>query len=230
MENFRRYDPKQDGKAIRRIWREIGWLDAGKKQHAKALGIFAQCCDGWVATLDGGAECLALTAPGRLRHLREELSFFGVMAVTTSRVARKQGFARRLMARAVARGAAEGGLVAGLGMFEQGYYDRLGFGSGGYEVWLAFDPASLTVDRPFRPPTRISRKDWRSVHASRLARRRGHATVIFDAPEITRAEMLWTENGFGLGYFDGPGGELTHHTSGLARAATPNTDRTKWSG
>ena len=30
-------------------------------------------------------------------------------------------------------------------------------------------------------------------------------------PGMTRSEMLWPKDGFGLGYFDGPGGELTHH-------------------
>ena len=40
---------------------------------------------------------------------------------------------------------AEGALVAGLGMFDQGYYDKLGFGSGAYSHRVAFDPARLSV-------------------------------------------------------------------------------------
>jgi hypothetical protein len=33
---------------------------------------------------------------------------------------------------------------------------------------------------------------------------------VIDAGAATEAELLWAENGFGLGYPDGPNGELTH--------------------
>ena len=134
-----------------------------------------------------------------------------VTGVTTSRVARRRGLARRLAARAIAVDAAEGALVASLGMFEQGYYNRLGFGTGGYEHWVSFDPARLNVDVRPRVPRRITADDWALVHASRLARRRGHGACNLIPPEITQAEMRWADNGFGLGYCDGPNGELTHH-------------------
>ncbi|MEA2000534.1 MAG: hypothetical protein U9N84_01405, partial [Actinomycetota bacterium] len=49
------------------------------------------------------------------------------------------------------------------------------------------------------------------IHQSRLARRRGHGACNLDALAATRAELLWTSNGVGLGYPDGPDGEIAHH-------------------
>jgi hypothetical protein len=164
-----------------------------------------------VAEIDGQAECLVLSAPGGIRYLDEELAFAGVTAVTTSRVARRQGFASRLTARMVAADAVDGALVAGLGMFEQGFYNQLGFGTGSYEHWMGFDPAQLRVPVKARVPSRISTADWAKVHASRQGRRRAHGSLTFDPPGITHSAMLFAKQGFGLGYYDGPDGELTHH-------------------
>lgn len=49
------------------------------------------------------------------------------------------------------------------------------------------------------------------VHRSRLARLRRHGTCSVTPPEMTQADMLWSDNGFGLGYIDAASGELTHH-------------------
>jgi len=207
---FRPYDEARDKAAAHRIWRETGWLEAGKKSHEEAMDLFIGCGRALVADVNGEAECLALTAPGDIRYLEEDLPFSCVTAVTTSRIARKQGLAKKLTAAAVAADAAEGALVAGLGMFEQGYYDKLGFGSGGYEHRLSFDPARLKVKAAFRVPRRLGPGDWAELHAARLRRARGHGSCNLTPPDITRAETIWAANGFGLGYNDGPGGELTH--------------------
>ena len=203
---FREYDPKRDKEAVHRIWREIGWLEEGKE---KAMDLLIGCGRTLVAEIDGEAESLVTTVPGTIRYLEEELPFSGIAGVSTSRIARGQGLASRLTARAVAADAAEGALVSGLGMFEQGYYNRLGFGTGPYEHWLSFDPAQLDIEIKPRIPRRLTPEDWEMVHRSRLARSRGHGTCSLIPPETTRAEMLWTKNGFGLGYLEG--GELTHH-------------------
>ena len=65
-----------------------------------------------------------------MRYLDETLPFSCITGVTTSRVARKLGLAGKLTAVAVAHEAADGAAVVGLGMFEQGFYNRLGFGNG----------------------------------------------------------------------------------------------------
>ncbi len=210
MTTFRAYDPERDGDAAFRIWQEVGWVEDDEKKR-EAFDLFVGASRALVAEIAGAAECLALSMPGSLRHLDKSLPFSAVTGVTTSRVARKQGLAGRLTAQLIAEDAAAGALVAGLGIFEQGFYDRLGFGSGGYEHWLAFDPAQLKVNVEHRVPRRITPDDWRAVHASRRARLRGHGAVNLDPEAFTQAEMMWTEKGFGLGYFDDPNGELTHH-------------------
>jgi hypothetical protein len=57
----------------------------------------------------------------------------------------------------------------------------------------------------------VTADDWAAIHASRLARLRGHGGCNLLSPEITRGEMMWGKSCFGLGYYDGPDDELTHH-------------------
>ena len=208
--NYRNYDPTKDKDAVHRIWREIGWLEDDKKKN-EAMDRFVEAGQALVADVRGEAECLVLTMPGVIRHLQDDLALCAVTSVTTSRIARKQGFASRLTARAIANDAAEGACVAGLGIFDQGFYNQLGFGNGSYVHWASFDPAQLLIRRGFRSPHRLTKDDWNVVHGARLARPRRHGGCNLSSPEATRAEMDWSDNGFGLGYYDGPNGELTHH-------------------
>jgi hypothetical protein len=209
---LRDYDPGRDREAARRIWLEVGWLE--EKDKDKPLDSFIECGRALVAEVHNEAECLVLTAPGAIRYLEEDLPLSCVTGVTTSRVARKMGLASRLTAKAVAADAAEGALVSALGMFEQGYYNRIGFGTGGYEHWVSFNPAHLHAHRKARVPRRITAQDGEAAHTARLARLRGHGGCNVLPVAITNAEMQWSERSFGLGYFDGPGGELTHYLWG----------------
>ena len=206
---FRPYDRDRDRDAAHRIWRETGWIEPG---HEKMMDVFVDCSRAWVAEVGGDAECLVLTAPGTVRHLDSDLSMSCVTGVTTGLIARKQGFAGRLTARAIAADAAEGALVSALGMFEQGYYDRLGFGTGGYEHIVSLDPSRLRLpdDGRSRVPRRITPDDWEAVHAGRLDRARGHGACNLTPPGISKAEMLEHKKGFGLGFADADG-RLTHH-------------------
>lgn len=206
--NFRAYDADRDRDAVLRIMKEVGWF--GGDNAGEAWDCFIQAGRMIVADLDGSPECSVLTYSGTIRYLQDDLPLAVVGGVTTSRVARKQRFASRLTAASVARDAAEGALVSGLGMFEQGYYDRLGFGSGNYCLDVSFDPADLTVTAQSRVPRRLTKDDWEAMHAARLARLRGHGAVCSYSPLGTRGEVLGDKDAFGLGYFDGPGGELTH--------------------
>ena len=206
--DYRLYDAAKDKEALQRIWREIGWLEKGKEE---SLDLLLSCSRALVADVSGGPECLVLTTPGTMRYLDEELSFIAVTGVTTSLIARKQGLAKRLLAEALAAEAAAGALVVSLGVFEQGYYDQLGFGTGSYEIWCTFDPARLKIAAKPRVPRRLTINDWRAMHAARLARRRGHGAANLNPPELTHADLIWSENGFGLGYSDGPNGGLTHY-------------------
>lgn len=205
---LRAYHPLTDRKAVRRIWTEIGWLEEGNEE---SLDLSLAGCQGWVAEVEGEAECLVLTSPGVLRYLREDIPFASIQAVTTGRIGRRQGLALHLTAKAVSEAAQQGTAVFGLGMFEQGFYDRLGFGTGSYEHTVRFDPSNLKNDLPYRRPKRLSQEDWKIIHASRLSRLHRHGACSLFAPELTRAEMLEHPNGFGLGFFDGPAGDLSHH-------------------
>lgn len=201
------YDHERDFEAVDRIYREVGWLetDDDTKVHEElAQAVY----EGVVFRLDGEAECLATTSLGAMRHLETDLDLAVVTGVTTSRVARKLGAAKRVTAAAIAQRAEAGSEIASLGMFEQGFYDRLGFGSGAYSRTVTFDPATLKVDRRFRPPKRLTKDHWRDVHDAMHQRLRGHGGCVLDTPEIFRGELGFSRNPIGLGYYDG--GSLTH--------------------
>lgn len=207
-----RLDRERDVKAARRIWREAGWIEDDRQEAA--LDLCLNRFSGWVARVDGEAESAVLTSTGSMRYQEAEIDLCGVMMVATSRVARRRGMAGRVTAAALAEAAGNGMAVAGLGMFEQGFYDRVGFGSMPYLVGLHFDPAKLRVPARFRPPRRLSADDAAAMHANRCARMRVHGSVVFAEPAVTESDLRWSKNGFGLGYFED--GRLTHHLFGEA--------------
>jgi len=205
---LRRYDKAQDREAAHRIWEEVGWLEDEAKE---AMDILVDASRAMVAEVRSSAECLVLTTPGTMVYLGQDLPFVGLTGVTTSRLARKRGLAKRLTALSLALDVVGGAAVAGLGMFDQGFYDALGFGTGGYEHYFRFDPAHLRAEIPQRMPRRLSKGDWGDVHAARLCRSRQHGEINLTPAAATRTEMLWQKKGFGLGYRDGPDGALTHY-------------------
>jgi hypothetical protein len=131
--------------------------------------------------------------------------------VGTSRIARKGGLASRLTAEAVAADVVEdGAVVATLGIFEQGFYNRLGFGTVCDIPWVSFDPAHLNVKRDFATPVRLDADDWERIHSCRLERLRRHGACSILSADVTRAELMLGNHPFGLGFTDGEG-RLTHH-------------------
>jgi predicted acetyltransferase len=207
--HIRPYDPTKDKQAVYRIFREVGWAEPGKEP---LFDLTLECGRALVAELEGAPECIVTTAPGSIRYLDDELPMVEVTAVATSRVARQQGLARRALAQALAADAAEGAALARVCVFDQGFYNQVGFGPGSYEHTFWFDPATLRVEVKPRVPRRLTADDAKLIHASRLARHRGHGGVIYPAVQLTEMETRWwSDKGFGLGYCDGPSGELTHH-------------------
>ncbi|MCA9981550.1 MAG: hypothetical protein KDD89_11965 [Anaerolineales bacterium] len=207
---IRLYDREKDRAATQRIWLEVAWIEDDEQARAN-MSDFVEAGPTYVAELNGEAECLAAAMMGDLRHLDSTLPFSAITAVTNSRIARKQGFASRTTAQVIAHTAVvEGALLSGLGIFEQGFYDRLGFGGMHYELDHAFDPAMLAVNRPFRVPRRLSQADAEAIHAARLQRQRGHGSVNIFPLAMTAGEMGFEKNLVMLGYADGPAGELTH--------------------
>jgi GNAT superfamily N-acetyltransferase len=204
---FRIYDPPHDRQALHRLWHSIGWLERGQEESMDVLLSSGRTL---LMDLNDQPECLVHSVPGTVCYQDEELALSAVTSVTTSQTVRKQGLAKRLTAAVIAADAAEGALVAGLGMFEQGFYEQLGFGTGGYEHWIRFDPAQLRLEPPSRLPRRITPDDWAAAHALRLRRMRVHGSCCLLNEEVTRSEMMRSKNGFGYGFGDGSNGELTH--------------------
>jgi predicted acetyltransferase len=209
--SFRPLMPDTDLEDVMRIWREIGWLQE-REDAQEVMELFLNASShGWVAELDGHAECLVTTMDGQVHHQDKPLPFSVIAAVTTSRVARKQGLATGLTAHALAHAASEGAAVAGLGMFEQGFYNRLGFGTGTVEHCYQFAPQQLRVPKIGRRVRRIEPDQWRQIHACRTGRLKRHGAINLSDPLTTRSEIVAFKGSFGLGFFDGANGELSHH-------------------
>lgn len=206
---IRPYESKRDAKACRRIWQEVGWIS---EEPTEALDwLWTHGGSAFVAELNGEAECLVTSAPGDLRYQSETLPFACITSVATSRVGRRQGLALHTTAFALAQAADAGALVVGLGMFEQGFYNRLGFGTGTYEHYATLPLQELNIDGTPRPPLRLSQEDWEAIHMARLRRRRTHGSVSLFAAAHTRSRMYSGGNkAFGLGYADHPDGSLSH--------------------
>jgi Acetyltransferase (GNAT) domain len=204
---IRPYDAARDREAIVRNWREIGWLRGSTSDR---LDDHLSGSRALVAELDGEAEVLVTTYDATLRHGTTDLSMAAVTSVTASHVARQGGVAGRLTARALAEEAGRGLALASLGIFDQGYYDRFGFATGGYGRRYRLDPRLLRVPFPSSRPVRLGLDDWEEVHANRLSGLRGHGgCAILDA-RFTKGEIGIHENSFGLGFRD-RSGRLTHH-------------------
>ena len=206
---FRPYNPEKDQAAVHRLWRELHWLDSDNDAHAGFMDTFLSASRALVAELDGEAECLVTSVPGSIVHLQHEIPMAIVASVTTGLVARRQGLASRLTARLVAQDAADGVPVSALGMFEQGYYTRLGFGTGPYEHTVRFNPARLNVAARAGVPQRLTEKDYGDLHDALTKRWCDHGSARVHPPQHTHAEMGWTENPRGFGYRNEQG-VLTH--------------------
>jgi len=205
MPGIRAYNPERDHDAVKRIWLEVGWLE---KEKTQPLDIILEASHGMVGDVHDAAECFVITSEAKLRYQDVDLPMAAVTGVTTSRIARKQGLARHVLARALSRDVQEGAVLSGLGMFEQGYYNRMGYGTGPYEIWADFDPSTLSVPSPSKPPLRLSGEDSDRMHACRLKRMRRHGSVNLLHPGLTKADISWASHGFGLGYEQD--GTLTH--------------------
>jgi hypothetical protein len=202
---IRPFDYAADLAAIKRIWREVGWVDADDEKH---LDHFFAVGHTRLATLNGEPECSVHITEGTLRLQKTDLPLCAVTAVTTSRVARGHAFAKRLTALQLREGALQGAAVAALGMFDQGFYDQLGFGTGAYDNQFSFDPASLNVSQAVSTPRRLGIADFALIHAAMCNRAKVHGSVVLHPARLMQAELGWGEKSFGLGYYDGS--ELTH--------------------
>ena len=223
--NYRTYERGRDRADVQRIFREVGWSKEGEEE---TIDLFMEADRTLIAHLDGEPVSVVSTAPGDIRYLRESLPLCVITSACTSRRARRQGLAKQLTAQAVAAAALDGAQVAALGAFDLGYYEKIGFGTLGYEHIVSFDPLRLNVQAKARVPRPLGRDDWQAVHAALLARARSHGSCSAYPPGLIRAEILSSDNGFGMGYCDGTGGELTHFVWFTAPNPISGPYRVKW--
>ncbi len=204
---IRPYDENDRDNCLRML-REAGWME-GKDSDGETMDAYLGDSTVMIGEVEGEAEVLAASHAGDIRYGDVDLPLSAITGVLTSRVARKLGLGSRVTAEVIAQ---SGASVSMLGIFDQGYYDRLGFGSMPYSRFQTIDPASLRVPVSRRIPRRISAGDAGRVHANRLARHRRHGSCSLHGVGMTRCEMLWDtgDSNFGLGYEDGQG-RLTHH-------------------
>ena len=210
---IRDYDHERDLDAVKQIWREVGW---GDDEGVKALDEFLPTTDTVVFDIDGTAECSVISVNGSIRIIDTDVPLGVVAGVTTSRVARRLGAARALTARTLANQADAGMAVSALGMFDQGFYDTVGYGTGTYVNRIVFDPAKIDTGRSFRPPKRLTADDLDAMYTAMRNRARGHGGCSLDALMLFRSEWRWMDNPFALGYYDGPGETLSHFFMGAA--------------
>ena len=109
---YRTFSFKHDLKAIKRIWREVGWVTEGAPE--KAMDIIFAADDTVVGCINGNPECSVLAQSGTMRLDETDLPLCVIAAITT----RGQGIVQKDTA------------VTALGMFDQGFYNKVGFGTG----------------------------------------------------------------------------------------------------
>lgn len=203
------YDKEKHLEKCISIWMDVGWLDKGQKSLAE---YFFNSADALVGEHNSDPVALAISHTGTMVHnsKSKELPFCAITGVTVAFHGRKLGFAGTLTAELLARGAERGEVFAGLGMFEQGFYDKVGFGNFPYMKVVYFRPSEIAVSGKFSTePVRLSNTDWEEIHKNRISRLRCHGSV--NLPDIlTRAEMETNKKSFTIG-FRNKEGELSHH-------------------
>ena len=204
---IRKYSRIKDARNAHRIWQEVGWIKKDRKEE-KAMDILIDSGNADVYDLNGSIECLVISVPGTLLYKKNRISLSAVTSVTTSRLIRGQGIAGKVLASRISSDAAGGAKVASLGMFEQGYYNRFGFGTGCYENWVSFDPANLDIKTCHRIPVRLEIKDSREMFKCYSRRMLFHGGINLDSQGHMKSLIYVHKNAFGFGYRNKK--ELTH--------------------
>ncbi len=203
------YDKEKHLEKCISIWMDAGWLMNGQE---KLANLWFDSADALVGKHVNDVVALGLAHSGTFHHAAhsQNISFCAISAITVAFQGRKLGFAGTLTAELLARGAERGEAFAGLGMFEQGFYDRLGFANFPYTRIAEFRPSELMLSGSFSSdPVRLGKENWQDIHQNRINRLRYHGSVNLP-PVITRADMEINKKTFAIG-FRNKNGEMTHH-------------------
>ena len=124
---IRKYEPKDKNQCVR-IFREVGWMEGKDSDNAVFEASISEA-NALVAELNGEVEVFVVTRTGSCRYQEADIPLSAVTGVVTSRIARQQGIASSVTAHAIAESAMNGASISMLGMFDQGYYEKFGYGS-----------------------------------------------------------------------------------------------------
>ena len=188
-----------------------------------------------VTRIDGDAECMVVwrTRP-KSDISRKDLPFSAVAGRPSHPASHENkglaGTTHRTLGRTRSKRRAHS--YQGLSFFEQGYYDRLGFGTAQYEDWIGFDPALLNVPFPARPPKTIHHRRLRTrMHQSRLASKKTNtAFVTFPDPNMDPQRQMRHQERLRPRATSTKPQTKSHTTSGAATTTMQNTAPTSSNG
>lgn len=197
---FRKYNPENDRAALLKIVKEVGW-------SKDSMEIYVTKGREIITELNGQVEAFCSSSLGNIQYLEEQIPFCEIGTMATSFLARRKKIAGKMTALKIAEDVAEGAAVCGLGMFDQGFYDKLGFGSGSYTHWITFPLKALKITGRPRTPIRLTVDDFELINESLHNRKRAHGSFACTS-DLIYGTMA--DGGLGYGYLDQKG-KLTHH-------------------
>jgi len=170
----RAYDPEKDASHIHRIWMDSKWID--DKEMYPVLDAYHKEAQVWLGEIDGEVGTVVSCSPGGFNYDGVEIPMTAVTGVTAGLEFRRLGLAAMATAKAISYAYEKGAAIATLGAFEQGYYEKLGFGNFSSDSFITFDPHNLKVDAKHGRAIRLTTKDSDRMHAARLTRFKQHGT------------------------------------------------------
>lgn len=204
---IRRYVPNKDYIAVHRLLKEVGWVDADSSSYE--IDKFFSMGLTLVGEVNGSLECITASALGDMAYLDSKLALEAVTAVVTGMPARRKGLAQTMTAQLMMQNASNGVQVSALGVFDLGFYDRLGYATAPYQHRLVCDLSDLRAG-PARTPVRLNYANADAIHSALLARKRGHGGCNIHSNAMTAGEFALTPRMFGFGYRDSQTNKLSH--------------------
>ena len=162
------YDEDLHRAGAQLVWHDCGWSD--KVDECELLDTFFKLGPSWVGIRDETVQSIVHTAAATIRYQETDIPLQAVTGVTTALQARRGGLAAKTLGHAMAAGVANGAIVSALGIFDQGYYDRLGYGSLDIMRFIRFDPKDIRGAAIHRSPHRFSESDIEDIHNARSRR------------------------------------------------------------
>ena len=211
--SVRRYNPDKDARHIHRIWTDSKWID--DKEMYPIVDAYHKEANVWLGEVEGEVGTVVSTSPGSFNYNGIELPMTAITGVTAGLEFRRLGLAAKATTKAICDAYERGATIATLGAFEQGYYEKLGFGNFSTDSFITFDPHNLAVSTKHRRAIRLTKEDSDRMHAARLNRFKQHGTCDLHLPATTKFEIGYHKDSISLGFETG--GELTHFFLGTLK-------------